>query len=503
MERGLQVYSAKKLTAMQTLYFDSNDNLDTILTRILNSQERELKLEIPKESVVYQNYTNVKIIKQIATNTKKNVEINGLELKPKTKEETEIEGKKETPDVRPVKKLKSKKRFFRPKLLVIFFTFVVVLLTALFSFICFYLPRAQITLFVKEKSLEKENQVLVSPEITEVSVENFKIPGKVIKVEEEETESSAATGKATLGEKASGKITIQNWMDQKIVIQAGTQIKVEPAQEGAGLIFTLDSDILVPAQTFSIPTPGQKLYEAGQAEAAVTAQDIGEAHNLGKGLSFSITNYEFSNVSATNSSNFTGGSTREATVISQEDQNNARSQLSNKLFAKGKQDLETKLLGDQKLLENAIKNTILSTQSSHNIGEEVSDFEITIKTESRAIIYSESHLKNLLSKALETSIPEGFKLSSEQISLSAEVLEIKESDELVLLGKIKVLLIPDFQTEEIAKKLLGKRPQEAQDILKNTPELAGFEINLWPRLPEFLRVLPYRKERLHFKIEIK
>lgn len=492
---------------MTTLYFDQNDRLDTILARVRESPDSDLTLFIPEGSAFYQNEVNKKILQKIATETGKTINFGDEE---KTQEQPETvkptssatggSGGPSQP-VPPISPKPPAKKISKLKLFAALIGVFGVFAVAAAAFTLLYLPKATVTLFVEEKILQKEETVVISPDITEITFAEKKIPGKVLSVTEEEKKSFSATGKKTVGEKAKGKVTLQNWTDEETLLQAGTKITVVKGDEGAGLPFLLDSGVSVPAQTFSIPTPGQKLYEAGVAEVSATAEDIGEKYNLSANTSFEIAGFHYADFSAVNETAFSGGLTREVIIISEEDLNKAQEELRNKLLAQGKEDLQSKVLGDQKLLGEVVAGDVLGTNFSHEIGDEVGSFELALKTQSTATVYSESKLKDLAGKILGESVPEGYEISSKDLGIAIDLIERQAAGNLSLTGTFKTLVIPVFDEKGLIEKLSGKRAGIADSVIEELPNIQGYKISFWPRIPVFLQILPLRSERLTIEVE--
>lgn len=487
---------------MQTLYFEKNDRLDTIISRIRETADPELVLSIPEGALVRQSLTNLKLIQRIASEIGKNVQLEKTTASPPKplpsppSEEPETHHKKAT-----APKTISSHRSSKQKIVILVMTLLSASFLLAFAFMILYLPKAKVTLLVEEKILEKEATFSVDPNSTEVDPAQRKIPGRELSVENEETRQFAATGTKTVGEKAQGIVILQNWTNEPLFLKRDTALTVEPDQEGSNSTFVLSEDANVPAQTLSVPSPGQKLYAAGQTKVQVEATQFGEEYNLAASTNFSVENFNFSELSALNETAFTGGSTREIVVISEEDQEQAKEQLTDQLSAQGQQGLTSKLLGDQKLLDSVVRGEVLGATFSHTVGDETNHFSLTLRTKTQATVYSESQVKKLISQLLQESVPSGFKLSSEELGFNTQTVTSDKNRILTFSGNMKALVIPDFNQDQLKEKLRAKSPRRATEILNEIPHLVGYRVTFWPPLPTFLQILPWRAEHLTIEVQ--
>lgn len=482
---------------MATLYFDENDRLDTIINRVRESPDPELTLFIPEGSVFYQNELNKKILQKVAGETGKTVRF-GDEEKNREQLQSSQPSSPSQPKP-PIPPNPSPKRISKLKIFVILIGIFGVFAVSAAAFVLLYLPKATVVLFVEEKILQGEETIEISPDITEISFAEKKIPGKVLAVTEEEKKNFSATGKKTVGEKATGTATLLNWTKEEERIPRGTKLAVA-LDEKEGLVFWTEEPAVIPvAQTGTDP----RIREPGEVGVPIIADDIGKRYNLDANTQFIIDGFDpYYELSAfCEPPGSAGGLTSEMIVVSQEDQNKAQEELKAKLLAQGKEDLQSKVLGDQKLLEEVITGNVLGTNFSHEIGDEVGSFEVALKTQSTATVYSESQLKELAGKILGDNIPEGYKISSKDLGVAIGSIERKAGGNLSLTGTFKTLVIPAFSEASLIEELSGKRALVAGEIIENIPYVQGWNITFWPRMPIFLQILPLNSERINIKIE--
>lgn len=479
---------------MSKLYFSSSDSLFKILEKIKVSPETSLNLEIPPDNIFWQSQINKELLEKIAQKQGKS-----LIWEKEEKEDVNVTSVPIPPGTSAVPPLKKSKRKWFKVSLIVFLVFTLFIVGGV-AFVYYYLPKATIFLEVEEKTLERTEEVFLIPDLTKLDLVQAKLPGKKLSVTETEEESFAATGQETVGEKATGIVSLQNWTDSSIIFMVSTKLTVSSNQTGSGLGFVTTQEVSVPAQILSTPEPGKKLYEAGVANVKIEAEKFGEEYNLLADTQFSVNGKDPTSVVASNTQALTGGTTRQITVVSPDDLARSKKQLSGKLFAQGKIDLESKLLGDQKLVLELLENQIIEEVASAVLGEQVDKFSLKTTTQSLGLTYSESELREIILSKLKDLIPEGYRISGEEKAILIQNAQ-KENEGAKLMVKIKTLVIPDLNLDELKTKLLGKAPSAAIEILSQEKQILSFQIQTWPLLPKFMQILPHQVERLTIQIE--
>lgn len=534
---------------MRTLEFTKNSTLAHIIESIKKVPEEELELIIPMESSVRKNPINLKIIEKVSSDLGKRIRIAddqasiGSETfsepeREENQEEASIEEEeifKEGIDVNqvptdrfpqeqssadqilpsapslakggfnipsvPLKNLSSLKKFI-PKIdfqrLGISRKFLLPIiigggLVVLLIFAYLYLPSAQIVLYADAKSIDREVQLNASTSVTD---SDSTVPLKQLEVEQENKLTSSATGKKTIGEAAKGTVEIRNYdKNSQKVFDSGVKIRVQDGDK-KGFEFTLDRAATVPTATTSRNNLlGREITDPGRVEVTVTASKIGQESNVSSGTLFSVANLNTTIVEAIATKDFTGGLSKEVTVVSSEDQRKAEDTLSKELFEKGEQALRENLQSDQKLPEGGTKNTIIKKTFDKDIDKEAKEFTLSMKTKSVANVYSEQDLKKVMFKSVNNVVPEGYVLDEEEAETEAEVLK-SSNGEIRFLGKIQGNLIPKIDQDSLIRDLKGKSYSKAEEVLKGLANVNGYDIKASPTFPPPLARLPFRSSKI-------
>lgn len=189
---------------------------------------------------------------------------------------------------------------------------VAILLIAFFA-LAIFLPKALVTVTFPSRSISQTLALSAST----VDIEgDTDIPATSITESKEDGKAIAATGKKDIGTKAGGEITITNkyrdgsgaGKDQTFA--AGTKATDAKTKK----VFTLNSSVTVGKVTYNTSN-GQPIYQSQNVK--VTAVEPGESYNI-EPATFSVDG-ALAETTATSATAFSGGLTKQVTIITQED----------------------------------------------------------------------------------------------------------------------------------------------------------------------------------------
>lgn len=353
-----------------------------------------------------------------------------------------------------------------------------------------YLPQAKITLYLEPEILEKDFTVELDPTIGSPDKENFILPAQQVGEEVEGTESRTTTGTKDIGDPAKGEVTIYNGTSNEKKFDANTVIS-----STADLEFTLDDDVTVASQSSAADPPGKAVVK-------VTAVEIGTEANLASGTEFTIANYAKSDYVAKNESAFSGGMSRQIQAVSKEDQEVLLADLEAKLEKEAREKLISQLSPEDKLVEESISTKVVSSDYSHDVGEEIDNLELSLKVQAKALIYTEKELQELVEDSVLESVTEGFEYLPEETEFSFDLGEIDEEGKAIVEAHLKARLIPQQDLEQIRENLAGKYLLIGESYLNNLSKVAGFEVEITPKLPGRLGTFPRIAKRIEIITEI-
>jgi len=357
-----------------------------------------------------------------------------------------------------------------------------------------YVPKAEVVIYVTPKILEKELTIQVSTEADSIDVDKAVIPGREREIETDGSLSASTTGRKLVGDKAKGKVTILNKTDGKKTFDKGA-ILVGPDS----LRFELADEVTVASRSAEQVADGEKITY-GKAEVEAAAADIGPEYNLDKGTELSFKDYTSSKYSAKTDEGFSGGTSRDIQAVSEEDQQSLLKKLTDQLKSESREALETGS-DNQEVFEEGITAQVMEENFDKEIGDEAESLNLSLKLKLSALSFSKNDLNGLLLNSLSESLPDDFQLKTEDIETIVDEVEIEKGGATIkLVAKAK--LLPKYDVAELRGNLAGKYPPLVLDYLKTLPNFAKANISVSPKLPGKLSTLPRIKEKIKIKLEI-
>lgn len=366
-------------------------------------------------------------------------------------------------------------------------------LVGLFLLGYIFLPQAKVTVFLDLRVLEKDSQVTADPTITSVDEANKKIPGKVVETQVSGSGKGAATGSKEVGEAAKGTVIVYNATTSSLSLKKGTTLANDK-----GLKFTLDDDVQIASKSASAADPPSR-----SAATKATAVAIGPDSNIPAATDLTVGGYSKSEVVAKVDQAFSGGVSKKVTVVTADDQKKLLAQVLADLRKKGKDEIQAKLEGDYKMLEEALSDNITKQSFSKNVNDQANEFTLDLGVRFRGTAYKDGDLKTIVSKLVETNIPDGYQLDLSQTETQADVAKLEKDGKLIFLAKFKAKLMPKLDQNKIKKDLVAKTPTQAKDYLRGIQNVIGSDIVLKPSLPGPLQRLPVLSKNISLEVTAK
>lgn len=353
-----------------------------------------------------------------------------------------------------------------------------------------FLPKAEIKIFVEPKILEKDTQVIADPAKKEVDEAGKIIPGQIVETEVSGSSKESATGKKQIGENAKGTVVLRNKTDGLISLSKGTSLTASN-----GLKFSLDLAVNIASRSAEDGTWGKQT-------ATVTASAVGADGNLPSGTDFTILGQTTDRAVAKAEGNFSGGTSKDVTVVSDADQKKLLASLASNLRRQAQQKLQEKL-PDKKILEEALSEEIIRKSYSKNINDQALEFSLNLTAKYKGTAFEEKDLRLIVSKMVDTQIPQGFELNLSETETQADVSKLEKDGRLIFLARFKAKLMPKIDSEEIKKKIRGKSLTEVSAELKQMENVLGSEITIRPKLPAPLQRIPLLTRNIKIEVGLK
>lgn len=341
-----------------------------------------------------------------------------------------------------------------------------------------FLPKANVKVFVEPKIIDKDAQVVADPNQKTVNEDGKIIPGQIVETEVSGSAKDSASGKKQIGDSAKGTVSLYNKTLDSVSLSKGTQISK------GGIKFTLDTSVTIASSSAS-----DTGITFGKANTTVTAVAIGADGNLPSGSDFSVTGYSSDKLTAKSEGNFSGGNSKDVTVVSSEDQQRLLAKLSSDLRKQAQQKLQDKY-PNKKILEEALLEQITSKSYNKNINDQASEFSLNLTIRYKGTAFDDKDLKSIVSKLVSLQVPDGFKLDISATETQADVSKLEKDGKLIFLARFKAKLIPKIDTDKIKNQIKFKSYSEASDIIKGMENVLGSEIIVTPALPKAIQRLP-------------
>lgn len=352
---------------------------------------------------------------------------------------------------------------------------VVVLLIILAS-LYYTLPRATVTVLVASQSVDESTSLTVDPAASVADASSKIIPGRTQEQSVSGEKTIAVSGKKNIGDPAKGTVTIYNKVTSGRTFPKGTVLTT------GGVAFTLDSDVSVASASESIGS-----ITFGKANASVTARDIGPNGNVSASSEFSFSTVSSSQVSARNEAAFTGGTSKQVTVVSRADQDGLVKALTDELVGQAKERLLS-VAGGERLIDATIKTEVSEKVFDAELDEEASQLHGKVTVKVTGISISDSDINAALAPLVEEKIPAGYQVAPEQTKVDVSQVSVKKDGTITLVAKLTAVSLPEVDQAALKKKLAGRGVDDALNILKETRGVSGAEFRfalspLHSRLP--------------------
>ncbi|MFH1749679.1 MAG: hypothetical protein ABH837_02180 [bacterium] len=538
--------------ASKVIYLEDDEEITSVIDRLKHSDGKRIALVIPRNAAITSSVVSLKLLKKTADDLSKElflvasddtsrtlikraglvayskidkrlleepeeeVELESEEQKDSSVENVSVKKEPKKPTLLDIShkktpisdalskntvtpKTEPKKPLIKtPKVKIKKWVVTVIILIVLLGsagVLAFSMPNASASITIASEAINYSETYTVKTEALEVNTDDLVLPGEVVELEKEYSDSAKATGTKTVGTKATGTITVSNeYSTTTQTLAAGTVFR-----SSGGLNFKTKSAVNVPGYT----DPGGGKVP-GQANVAVEASAIGAGYNIGAG-SFVIPAFagtsKYTEIYGTSSSAMTGGTSRQATVVSSSDVSKSTTTLEEASEKSIYEELTAQIDADLSLLPEAVAYTRISADSDKSEGTETETFNVSITLKAVAIIYDSEDLKNLISEDIKSNIEKNQVLADEDLkNLSVSVKDLDlEKGSMQLDTSIEAQIAPEIDESVLKQNIAGRSIKEAEKYLKNVDEVLDVEVRVWPDW--WFKSIPVSQNKIKVKIK--
>jgi len=303
-------------------------------------------------------------------------------------------------------------------------------------------------------------------------------------------EQTPTTGEATVGDKASGVITIANKSASPIILKSGASI----LSDNGKYSYVITDAITVASKSADVGIV-QGAYGIASG-VKVTATKIGADYNLPKNSAFSVDNYSKNIIVAVADSDFSGGTSRAVQAVSKVDQEKLLQIAGEKITSQIQSSTGDQTTGFKSLALSDF--TYTKKTFDKNIGEEASVLNLDLEGSVETLVYSEDDLFQLVLNQLSPKISSGSEIFPGNTSIKLET-PVKKGNVYEAKVNVETSLFPKIDEAKIAGYIKTK---PAADIRPFFTTIQGFDhltIRISPKIPLFTNFVPLKNIKFELK----
>lgn len=360
---------------------------------------------------------------------------------------------------------------FRKKLIIIIAA--VVLLLGFLIWAIFFAPRATVVITARTTESSANAKVNLGSDLaTSLSASTMKTT--VQQTKKDGVVEFTATGKKEVGEKSRGQVVFKNCETSAAqTIPAGTAIRAN------GRTYLTESSASVPGASFS---GGGAICAAGTSSAVgIVAEALGGEYNTPSGTSFTVSG----KLTASASTDITGGSKKEVKVVSANDIQTATDQLTQQSTDAVKKQLAGQFNDSFVVIDQSFKIDRGSPQASPAVDQEVGEGvkpKLTASITYSLSAVSKTEVERFLSDYFKKQI-EGqadrrvYETGAKDVTFtSVAPVDAGFTANIVSTAKIG----PKINDDEIKEAAKGKRFGEIQSTIEEIQGVDNVDIKFWP-----------------------
>ncbi|KKS98251.1 MAG: hypothetical protein UV73_C0003G0193 [Candidatus Gottesmanbacteria bacterium GW2011_GWA2_43_14] len=374
---------------------------------------------------------------------------------------------------------------FRGKTPFVLSAVLVTTLLGILGFMVLKYPKSSVALIVYPLPREQNLKAVFSSDVKDGS---NAIPVRTVESEVAGSKNATTTGKAQIGDKSRGEVTIYNRTAASKTFDKGVVLTSGP------LKFTLDEDVKVASSSET-----NEGITFGKTGAKITASAIGPESNLPAQAEFTFSDLSSNSFTAKNTQALSGGTSREIPSVSREDRLKLEENLMSELASQAKQKLSGQQAAGERLLEEPVETTVSSKKFSAGEGEEAKELELAMSVKVAVYVYRQSDLEALAKNTEAPALP-GYRLDPDKLSIKVIEAEKDESGEISTSLKLTSYYLPEFDMDKISGELAGKSYDEAQNYLEKVENVGGIQIVADKSLPFMVKKLPLSKDGITLRV---
>jgi hypothetical protein len=446
--------------SQELVFLDADDDLGTIRSKLEASGAEEIFLIIPRRSSVLRTPLEFRILARVANEMSSETVL--VTNDPARRRLANQEGFRTRRGLRTLKHLmiapgQRPPRFVLPDWVPLPSLFglasFVVLAALVGGAVLVVYPQMHVTLVPQTRSISHAIDITIDPDAKAADAASATLPGTLLTQSVDVSASLPIPSDRTIGrDKAHGEVVITSQRPAPFTLPRGTTVRVD-----GGPKFVTDQDIALPPRA--------------PARVGVTAVDAGTGGNLPPGQ---ITVVEGSNVgqlTVVNQRPTTGGTDRQAKVVTEEDRQALADVLKKAAREKGFAQLQQRAGSEQTLPESSVSVETRDQKFDQEVGVETDQLTGRLSGTVSGTVFQNLAYNDLVGKVLERNYGSDLHLGSPVKVEVPGVLKV-DGHKVVLRCDASGVLQSTVDTEDIKRALTGTSAQDARTYLSRLSGLA-------------------------------
>jgi hypothetical protein len=454
---------AKVVPRSQELVFlDADDDLGTIRSKLESSSAEEIYLVIPRRSSVLRTPLEFRILARIANEMSSETVL--VTEDPARRRLAHQEGFRTRRGLRTLKHLmlapdQRPPRFVMPDWIPLpnfasFLSMVGLVAIALLVVLVAY-PVMRITLVPQTTPISRAVDITIDPEVRTADASTGTLPGSLLSTTVDISDSLSIPSDRTIGrDKARGEVLITNQREAPFTVPRGTTVRVD-----GGPKFVTDRDQALPPR---VPV-----------RITVTAVDAGTGGNVGPGEISRFDGPGLEQLDVTNQRATTGGTDRQAKVVTEDDHKALEEKLRKKARDSGFTQLQQRAGSEQTLPEPSLTVETKPTdfKFEQDVGTESDQLTGRLTATVSATVFQNRAYNDLVNQVLERGAGPDSKLGAPAHLEVPGVLKV-EGHKVILRCEASGVLESAIDVRGVSDALRGSTPQDARAYLARLSGLA-------------------------------
>ncbi len=358
----------------------------------------------------------------------------------------------------------------------------------------FVLNRAEIKISPRTEMIEFKEEITVSIEEENINLIDQIIPGEIFTYQKTFSQRFESSGKVHREIKAQGIIRVFNaFSTDSQILLVNTRFLTPD-----GVLFRSKERVII---------PGAK-KENGEImpsylDIKVRADQPGEIGNIPPST-FSIPGFRgtlrYIGFYGKSFYPMTGGFIGEVFQVQEKDLNRAQEELKKILKYKSKTALLAQTEGNFALLEELLKQEVISVKSSAQAGEIAEYFDFQAILFSEALMFNQQYIRTFAKDFIFTQIDENMRIDKENLKYDWTIKEANlEEGNIILELEFSVPIYHSIDKDYLKIALKDKSSEEVKMFFEDKQEIYKVQVDLWPF---WITKIPVCPEKIKIYLEL-